>query len=81
MGPQLPSDWIKWTFAIAPFVIGAVILFATYLMVRGGLRQTAVPIGQTYACARCGRRGHREHMVPVAREGAVMWYCAACAAR
>jgi hypothetical protein len=78
MGPQLPSEWIAWTFAAAPFVIGAAILLVTYLMVRGQTNQT-VPIGQTYACARCGRRGHREHMVPVAHEGAVLWYCAHCA--
>ena len=42
-------------------------------------RDGGVPIGQTFACANCGRRGRREHMVPQQHGGATSWYCAHCA--
>ena len=34
--------------------------------------------GATYACAKCGKRGAREHMVPQTHEGAVSYYCSNC---
>jgi hypothetical protein len=64
-------------FAAAPWVIGAIIFLVAYLMVRGRISEP-VPIGQTFACAGCGRRGHRDHMLPATHEGAVTWYCAKC---
>jgi predicted SprT family Zn-dependent metalloprotease len=55
-----------------------VILVVVYVLTRGE-KQFAPPIGKTYSCAQCGRRGVREHMVPVSVEGAVVWYCGRCA--
>ena len=36
-------------------------------------------LGATFACANCGRRGSREHMVPQVHDGAVSYYCSHCA--
>ncbi len=65
-------------FAFAPWVVGACILLIVYLMVRNQVSESA-PIGQTFACATCGRRGVREHMLPQAHAGAVSWFCSRCA--
>jgi hypothetical protein len=65
-------------FASLPWIAAIVILIVTYLTVRRSLGKTA-PIGQTFACATCGRRGVREHMVPQQRDGAVLWSCTKCA--
>ncbi|HEX5274189.1 MAG TPA: hypothetical protein VFW34_02860 [Candidatus Rubrimentiphilum sp.] len=75
---MVSSDVINKFFAWAPFVVLAVILVVAYVWTRGE-KQLAAPIGKTYSCARCGRRGVREHMVPVTAEGAVVWYCGRCA--
>ncbi len=64
-------------FGFAPEVIGVVIFVIAYLMVRNQVA-VSTPIGQTFACGNCGRRGVREHMVPQAHEGAVSWYCSRC---
>ena len=65
-------------FAWAPLAALLAVLFAAYR----GLRHAAVTApgsaGKTYACAQCGRRGKRDHMLPVTREGAVVWYCERC---
>ena len=56
------------------------VLIVTYRATRG--QRAAAPGAaavKTYACAQCGRRGKRDHMVPVSREGAVVWYCPRCA--
>ncbi|MBV9276935.1 MAG: hypothetical protein JOZ97_01720 [Candidatus Eremiobacteraeota bacterium] len=68
-------------FAIAPWVLFAAIVISVYVGSRGGRGRAGVPIGQTFACNRCGHRGKREHMVPVAREGSILWYCPRCAAQ
>ncbi|MDQ2991850.1 MAG: hypothetical protein M3R30_03375 [Candidatus Eremiobacteraeota bacterium] len=65
-------------FAFAPWVVGIVIFTVAYLMVRNQVVEKA-PIGQTFACATCGRRGIREHMLPQAHAGAVSWFCSRCA--
>jgi predicted SprT family Zn-dependent metalloprotease len=75
---MISSQVIAEFFAWAPFVVLAVILVVAYVWTRGEKR-LAAPIGKTYSCARCGRRGVREHMVPVTVEGAVVWYCGRCA--
>lgn len=65
-------------FAYAPLVIGLAIYLIFFLAKRHEVTETGVPIGQTYACASCGRRGARDHMVPREHDGAVSWYCAKC---
>jgi predicted RNA-binding Zn-ribbon protein involved in translation (DUF1610 family) len=81
MGPQISANAFSQFFAYAPFVIGIVIYGAFYAAKRHESQSHAVPFGQTYACASCGRRGHREQMVPREHAGAVSWYCPNCAAR
>ncbi|MBV8499921.1 MAG: hypothetical protein JO003_11775 [Candidatus Eremiobacteraeota bacterium] len=66
-------------FAWAPWVIGLLIYLAFYVAKRHESATKPAPVGQTYACAGCGRRGPREHMVPQQHGGAVGWYCADCA--
>ena len=67
-------------FAWAPLLLGIIIYAVFYVAKR---RETSpssgTPFGQSYACAGCGRRGHREHMVPREHAGAVSWYCSRCA--
>lgn len=67
-------------FALAPWALFALIVIAVYFASRGEKR-AQVPIGQTFSCANCGHRAKREHMVPIGREGSVVWYCPRCAAR
>jgi ribosomal protein L37AE/L43A len=59
--------------------MGLAIYLIFFLAKRHEVTETGVPIGQTYACASCGRRGVRDHMVPREHDGAVSWYCAKCA--
>ncbi len=75
---MISSQVITKFFAWAPLTVIVVILVVAYVLTRGE-KQLAAPIGKTYSCARCGRRGVREHMVPVTVEGAVVWYCGRCA--
>jgi hypothetical protein len=75
---MISQETFAHVFAWAPWVIGIAIFLVAYLMVRGQV-SVKTPIGQTFACAQCGRRGVREHMLPQAHEGAVSWYCARCA--
>ena len=66
-------------FALAPLVLGIAIYAIAYLSKRSEVMETAPSIGTTYACASCGKRSVREHMVPQAHDGAVSYYCAKCA--
>jgi hypothetical protein len=67
-------------FAWAPLVLGIVIYALFYVAKRHETAPSSgVPFGQTYSCAACGRRGNREHMVPVEHAGAMSWYCSRCA--
>jgi predicted SprT family Zn-dependent metalloprotease len=75
---MISSQVITEFFAWAPLTVLVVILVVAYVLTRGE-KQLAAPIGKTYSCARCGRRGVREHMVPVTGEGAIVWYCGRCA--
>jgi hypothetical protein len=79
MGPQISGNAFDQFFAYAPLFIGIVIYATFYIAKRHEATETGVPIGQTYACAGCGRRGARDHMVPRQHEGAVSWYCSKCA--
>lgn len=74
---MLSSDAVNYFFSIAPWVVFTAILIATYVAARKS-QVSHVPVGKTYACAQCGRRGKHEHMVPMSREGAVVWYCTRC---
>jgi hypothetical protein len=79
MNPVLNADVFGWFFAWAPLVLGLAIYFAVWM----AKRREGVPVtgtlGATYACANCGRRGSREHMVPQTHGGAVSYYCSHCA--
>lgn len=75
---MLSADTVNLFFSLAPIVVFTIIVIVTYMATRGQQHATAA-IGKTYACAQCGRRGKHEHMVPVSREGAVLWYCGRCA--
>jgi hypothetical protein len=68
-------------FAWAPLVVGILIYASFYAAKRHEEPAGGAPIGQSYACAGCGRRGSREHMIPQEHEGAVTWYCTHCAVR
>ena len=78
MDPTISSDQLHTLFAYLPWALGIAIVLVAYFALRGQDAK-AVPIGQTFACAKCGRRGHRDHMVPATHAGAVSWYCARCA--
>jgi hypothetical protein len=79
MEPHISASTFDQFFGFAPIVIGLVIYLAFYVAKRGEVSGQGVPIGQTFACAGCGRRGTREHMTPREHAGAVSWYCARCA--
>lgn len=75
MSGQIIDQIFAWT----PLTVFILIVIVAYLMTRSKTAGSAGH-GKTYACAQCGRRGKHEHMVPVSREGAVVWYCGRCAA-
>ena len=77
MSTYFSADHIAAFFAIVPWIFAIAIFVAAYLMTRGERSHTA-PVGRTFVCANCGRRGVREHMVPQPHEGAVLWYCSHC---
>jgi hypothetical protein len=81
MGPAVSPSAFDQFFAFAPLVIGLVIYLAFFVAKRSEATEAGVPIGQTYACAECRRRGARDQMVPRDHGGAVSWYCARCASR
>jgi hypothetical protein len=79
MESQISGSTFDHFFALAPLIIGIVIYATFYVAKRHEVTEAGVPIGQTFACAGCGRRGHREHMVPREHSGAMSWYCTRCA--
>jgi hypothetical protein len=79
VNPQISGDAFDVFFAWAPWAIGAVIYFVFYVAKRHEGAGQATSIGQTYACAGCGRRGSRDQMLPQDHGGAVGWYCPHCA--
>lgn len=74
MTAQIINNVFAWT----PLVMFIIVLLVVYYGKRNEPGVAHVH-GKTYACAQCGRRGKHEHMVPVTREGAVLWYCGRCA--
>ena len=79
MAWQIPADSFNQFFAWSPLVVGLLIYVVLYAAKRREVAEGGVPIGQTFACANCGRRGRREHMVPQEHAGATSWYCSRCA--
>jgi hypothetical protein len=77
--PVLSDDTFNQMFAWAPLIIGLVIYAVFFVAKRHEVAGGGVPIGQTFACANCGRRAVREHMVPQQHDGAVSYYCTHCA--
>lgn len=75
----MDSNVITQFFAWAPLTAFVIVMVILYTATRGRRVAGHAPAGKTYACAKCGRRGKHEHMVPVTHEGAVVWYCASCA--
>lgn len=81
MDTKISPETLSGFFAFAPLVLGIIIYAVAFAAKRHeGHDNSAVPIGQTFACAGCGKRGVREHMVPQAHSGAVSYYCGKCAA-
>jgi hypothetical protein len=79
MPSEISTTTFNQFFAWSPLVVGLVIYLVLYAAKRHEVTASGVPIGQTFACASCGRRGRREHMVPQEHAGATSWYCARCA--
>lgn len=75
----MDSNVITEFFAWAPLTAFVIVMAILYTATRRTSAAGHVPMGKTYACAQCGRRGNHEHMVPVTHEGAVVWYCSRCA--
>ena len=78
MSAPISATTFSQFFALAPLVVGLLIYFVLYMAKRHEAVAGGAPIGQTFACANCGRRGHREHMVPREHGGATSWYCTHC---
>jgi hypothetical protein len=72
-------DLVNEVFAWAPLTAFVIVMAILYRATRRAPAHTRAPMGKTYACAQCGRRGTHDHMVPVTHEGAVVWYCGRCA--
>ena len=79
MASQISGTFFNQFFAVAPLVVGLLIYLVLYMAKRHEAMAGGAPIGQTFACANCGRRGQREHMVPREHSGATSWYCTHCA--
>jgi hypothetical protein len=73
-------DVVHYFFALAPWVVFIAIIWAVWSASRGAAATApyGMPIGKTYACAKCGKRGKHEHMVPATERGYVVWYCSHC---
>lgn len=80
MNPTLSQTTFDQVFAVLPIALGIIIYAILFVAKRHETAPSTAPLGQTFACAGCGRRGHREHMVARQHDGAVSWLCARCAA-
>ncbi len=79
MNATISPEQLSGFFAVAPLLLGIIIYTVAWASKRNEGHDRTVPIGQTFACAGCGKRSVREHMVPQAHEGAVSYYCTKCA--
>ncbi len=73
MNPEVVHHFFAWS----PWVFVALGFGIVYYATRHE-HADVVPIGKTYACAACGKRGKHEHMVPVSAAGSLVWYCHRC---
>ncbi|MBV8068000.1 MAG: hypothetical protein JO113_08475, partial [Candidatus Eremiobacteraeota bacterium] len=61
---EISSQTFDSFFAWAPWVVGAIIYSAFYVAKRHEVAvKSTQPVGTTYACAVCGRRGALDQMV------------------
>jgi DNA-directed RNA polymerase subunit RPC12/RpoP len=80
MNPTLSPDAFNAFFAGAPWVIGLLIYLTFFIAKRHeGAPAHAPSHSETFACARCGRRGARDAMVAQDHGGAVSYVCGDCA--
>jgi len=79
MNPVVPDNVLGSVFAWAPLVLGIAVTVAYWLAKRHEGVTAPATLGATYACANCGRRASKEHMVPQTHDGAVSYYCSNCA--
>jgi DNA-directed RNA polymerase subunit RPC12/RpoP len=79
MNPVVPDSVLGSIFALAPLILGVGVTFAYWLAKRNEGVTVPGTLGTTYACANCGKRGTKEHMVPQTHDGAVSYYCSHCA--
>ena len=78
MNPVVSPEVLEGFFALAPLVLGVGIYAIAWFAKRSELSTVPAMLAATYACAQCGRRGSREHMVPQIHNGAVSYRCAHC---
>ena len=78
IGATLSGAQLGLFMAFAPLTLGLIIYLVAYVAKRGE-GSIVPPLGQGFACAKCGKRNVREHMTPAKFEGAVAWYCDRCA--
>ncbi len=79
MDATLSADTIRNIFAWAPLILGTLVYVVVWRAKRAEVGGPGAPYGQSFACATCGRRSSKEHMVPQAHAGAVSYVCAKCA--
>ena len=77
--PVLSDDLFNNLFAWSPLVLGLAIYVIFFVAKRKEVTEGPPPVRQHLACAQCGRRSLREHMLPKQRDGAFSWYCPRCA--
>jgi hypothetical protein len=77
MNPSISPSSFDNFFAWSPLVIG-VIIYAIFYVAKRHEKQRGTPIGQSVACAACGRKLRREHMTPIQQDGSIVWYCGHC---
>jgi hypothetical protein len=78
--PILSNETFDTFFAYSPLVLGLAI-YAVFFIAKRSEVAVDAPIGKSDACADCGHRHARHHMVPAQRDGAVGWVCQNCAAK
>jgi hypothetical protein len=78
MDATISADTLRNIFAFAPLILGVVIYAVAWGAKRSELAPAGAAFGATYACASCGKRSSKEHMVPQAHAGAVSYFCPKC---
>ena len=78
MEPMISPQTLQYFFFSAPIVLGVLIYAYFFFAKRHEFVTTAGTLGETYACASCGKRGSKEHMLPQTHDGAISYVCAKC---